>query len=165
MANIGTRTTSKFLQLLMTPAGLSENLAAVGELLGVVLPPVGDRQIFVQNVAQELVERSVDVKSPTLLLYCEKISNDLREKFRTFSGKAFMAIEVRVSQDRIEGLARSLEIYVDTVTRILDQNRGDWGNGMFYTGGYEAVFGEMKHGGRNFIQTAKFRCEVAVSID
>ena len=117
------------------------------------------------STKQELVERSVDVKSPTLLLYCEKISNDLREKFRTFSGKAFMAIEVRVSQDRIEGLGRSLEIYVDTVTRILDQNRGDWGNGMFYTGGYEAVFGEMKHGGRNFIQTAKVRFEVAVSID
>ncbi len=165
MANIGTRTTSKFLQLLTTPAGLSENLAAVGELLGIVLPPLSERQIFVQNVAQELVERSVDAKSPTLLLYCEKISNDLREKFRTFSGKAFMAIEVRVSQDRIEGLGKSLEIYVDTVTRILDQNRGDWGNGMFYTGGYEAVFGDMKHGGRNFIQTAKVRFEVAVSID
>jgi hypothetical protein len=165
MANIGTRTASKFFQLLTTPAGLSENLAAVGELLGVVLPPVSERQIFVQNVAQELVERSVDAKAPTFLLYCEKISNDLREKFRTFSGKAFMVIEVRVSQDRIEGLGKSLEIYVDTVTRILDQNRGDWGNGMFYTGGYEAVFGEMKHGGRNFIQTGKIRFEVAVSID
>ena len=165
MANIGTRTTSKFLQLLTTPAGLSENLAAVGELLGIVLPPVSERQIFAQNVAQELVERSVDVKSPTLLLYCEKISNDLREKFRTFSGKAYMAIEVRVTQDRIEGLEKTLEIYVDTVTRILDQNRGDWGNGMFYTGGYEAVFGEMKHGGRNFIQSGKIRFEVAVSID
>ena len=76
-----------------------------------------------------------------------------------------MAIEVRVSQDRIEGLGKSLEIYVDTVTRILDQNRGDWGNGMFYTGGYEAVFGEMEHGGRNFIQTGKISFEVAVSID
>ena len=165
MANIGTRTTSKFLQLLTTPAGLSDNLAAVAELLGVILPPVSEKQIFTQNVAQEFVERAVEVKYPTLLLYCEKITNDLREKFRTFSGKAYMAIEVRVTQDRIEGLEKTLEIYVDTVTRILDQNRGDWGNGMFYTGGYEAVFGEMKHGGRNFIQTAKVRFEVAVSID
>ncbi len=88
-------------------------------------------------------------------MYCEKISNDLREKFRTFSGKAHMAIEVRVSQDRIEGLENLLQSHVDAVTRILDQNRGDWGNGMFYTGGYEAVFGEMAHGGRNFIQTGK----------
>src|SRR5437867_3490711 len=165
MANVGTRATAKFLQLLKTPAGLSENLAAVAELEGVILPPISERQIFIQNVAQEFVERAVEVKYPTLLLYCEKITNDLREKFRTFSGKAHMAIEVRVSQDRIEGLEKTLEIYVDTVTRILDQNRGDWGNGMFYTGGYEAVFGEMKHGGRNFIQTGKIKFEVAVSID
>jgi hypothetical protein len=36
---------------------------------------------------------------------------------------------------------------------------------MFYTGGYEAVFGEMAHGGLNFIQTGKIMFEVAVSID
>ena len=165
MANIGARSTAKLLQLLKTPSGLSENLAAVSELQGVILPAISEKQIFTQNVAQEFVERSLDLKYPTLLLYCEKITNDLREKFRTFSGKAYLAIEVRVSQDRIEGLETSLEIYIDTVTRILDQNRGDWGNGMYYTGGYEAVFGEMKHGGRNFIQTGKIRFEVAVSID
>ena len=165
MANVGTRATTRLLQFLLTPAGLSENLAAVAELQGIHLPPIGEKQIFRQNVAQELLERAVEVKYPALLLYSEKIGNDLKEKFRTFSGKAHMVIEVRVSQDRIEGLEKLLEIYVDTLTRILDQNRGDWGNGMFYTGGYEAVFAEMKHGGRNFIQTGKIRFEVLVSID
>jgi hypothetical protein len=165
MANVGTRATAKLLQLLKTPAGLSENLAAVAELLGIILPPITERQIFDEKAPQELVERALEVKYPTLLLYCEKITNDLREKFRTFSGKAHLVVEVRMSQDRIEGLGKLLEIYVDTVTRILDQNRGDWGNGMFYTGGYEAAFGEIQHGGRNFIQTAKIRFEVAVSID
>ena len=165
MANVGTSATVRLLELLLTPAGLSENLAAVTELQGIILPEIGEKQIFTQNVAQELVERSVEVKYPTLLLFPEKITNDLREKFRTFSGKAHMAVEIRVSQDRIEGLEKLLEIYVDTVTRILDQNRGNWGNGMFYTGGYEAVFGEMKHGGRNFIQSGKIRFEVSVSTD
>src|SRR5438874_11218320 len=165
MANVSTRATTRLFQFLLTPAGLSENLAAVAELNGVNLTEIGSKQVYTQNVTQELLERALDVKYPAVLLYCEKISNDLREKFRTFSGKAQMAIEVRVSQDRIEGLEKLLEIYVDTVTRILDQNRGDWGNGMFYTGGYEAVFGEMKRGGRNFIQTGKIRFEVAVSLD
>jgi hypothetical protein len=137
----------------------------VTEVEGITLPEIGAKQILTQNVAQVLAERSLEVKYPTLLLYCEKITNDLREKFRTFSGKARMAAEVRVSQDRIEGLEKLLQIYVDTLTRVLDQNRGDWGSGMFYTGGYEAVFGEMSHGGRNFIQTAKITFEVAVSID
>src|SRR5436853_549189 len=144
MANVGTRATARLLHFLETPAGLSENLAALAELQGITLPPIAEKQILIQNVAQELVERAVDVKYPTLLLYCEKITNELREKFRTFSGKAHLAIEVRSSQDRIEGLGKLLEVYVDAVTRILDQNRGDWGGGMFYTGGYEAAFGDMK---------------------
>ena len=156
---------TRLLHLLETPAGLSENLAAVAQLRGLTLAPIEANQIFRENVAQKLVERAVDMKYPTLLLYCDKVTNDLKEKFRTFSGKAHMAIEVRMSQDRIEGVSDLLQIYVDTVTRILDQNRGDWGNGMFYTGGYQAVFGQMEHGGRNFIQTGKITFEVAVSID
>ncbi len=165
MANAGTLATTRLLQFLETPAGLCENVAAVAELQGITLAPIDAKQIFAQNVAQAVVERSVDLKYPSLFVYCEKMSNDLREKFRTFSGKANLTIEVRVSQDRIEGLENLLQSYVDVVTRILDQNRGDWGNGMFYTGGYQAVFGPMAHGGRNFIETGKITFEVAVSID
>src|SRR5216117_2079211 len=116
MANVGTMATQRFQQLLLTPAGLSENLAAVAELQGLTLPPINVKQVLTQNVGQKLVERSLEVKYPTLLLYCEKITNDLREKFRTFSGKAHLALEVRVSQDRLEGLEKLLEIYVDTAT-------------------------------------------------
>src|SRR4051812_36684486 len=121
MANVGTIATSRLLQFLQTPAGLDENLAAVAELRGLTLPPIGVKQVLKQNVAQKLLEKSLETRYPTLLIYCEKISNDLREKFRTFSGKARLVVEVRVSQDRLEGLETQLEIYVDTVTRILDQ--------------------------------------------
>jgi hypothetical protein len=165
MANVGTLATTGLLQLLRAPAGLTENVAAVAELQGITLAPIDAKQIFAQNVAQAVVEKSVDLKYPALFVYCEKMSNDLREKFRTFSGKASLTIEVRVSQDRIEGLENLLQNYVDVVTRILDQNRGDWGNGMFYTGGYQAAFGQMERGGRNFIETGKITLEVAVSID
>ena len=61
------------------------------------------------------------------------------EKFRTFSGKVRTVAEIRVSQDRIEGLEDQLRLYVDAVTQILDSNRGSWGLGAFYTGGYEAT--------------------------
>jgi len=165
MANAGTLATARLLHFLETPAGLSENLGAVDELQGLTLAPIEENQMFTQSVAQKLVERAVDMKFPALLLYCEKITNDLREKFRTFSGKAHIVIEVRMSRDRVEGVSDLLQTYVDVVTRILDQNRGDWGNGMFYTGGYQAVFGQVEHGGRNFIQTGKISFEVLVSID
>ena len=165
MANANAVAVSKALQKLLTPAGLPENLAAVGELQGVRLAPVTAQQVFAQNVAQKLVERSIEVKYPTVLVYCEKIVNDLREKFRTFSGRALLAIDIRVSQDRIEGVEQLLSHYVDAVTRVLDQNRGDWGGGTFYTGGYEVTFEEVESGGKFFLQSARVRFQVLVSVE
>ena len=108
-------------------------------------------------------DRSADVKYPAVYIYCDKIANLLTEKFRSFSGKAHMVVEVRLSQDRIEGLEKGLQLYVDAITQVLEQNQGDWGQGMFYTGGYEVAFGPVKHGGRNFIQIAKITFEVGAS--
>ena len=76
---------------------------------------------------------------PSLNVYCEKIANTLKEKFRSFSGSVQMTIEVRHSQDRLDGLQDALELYVDSVTQVLDAERGDWGSGMFYAGGYEVT--------------------------
>ena len=165
MASVAKRAASKVLALLQAPAGLNDNLAALTETENIVLPQVAARQFFTENVSPEVVERTAGARYPTVHVYCDKFANILREKFRTFSGKAFLVIEVRVTQDRLEGLEKTLQIYVDAVTRVLDQNRGDWGNGMFYTGGYEAAFAAVKHGGRNFSQTGKVTFEVEVSID
>src|SRR5215475_3773808 len=165
MANVGTLVTNALLQFLQSPGGLSQNLGDVAQLQGITLSSIEPRQVIAQSVAQSLIERALDLKYPALLVYCDKFSNDLREKFRTFSGKATLVIEVRVSHDRIDNLENLLQMYVDVVTRILDQNRGDWGNGVFYTGGYQASFGPIERGGRNLIQTAKVTLEVAISID
>jgi hypothetical protein len=96
-------------------------------------------------------------------VYCEKIENHLKEKFRNFSGKAVMSIEVRVSQDRLAGIESQLQSYVDAATQVLDQNRGDWGEGMYYAGCYEASLGPVKHGGQNFIQIGRISFDVGVS--
>ena len=74
-----------------------------------------------------------------------------------------MAVEVRFSQDRLEGVEDRLRGYVDAVTLVLERNQGDWGAGMFYGGGYEVAFGPVKRGGRNFVQSAKVTFAVEVS--
>jgi capsid protein len=119
--------------------------------------------VVTQNVAAELAERSGTVKYPAVNVYCEKIANELKEKFRSFSGKVEMAVEVRHSQDRLEGIEEALEQCADAITSTLNASRGDWGDGMFYSGGYEVSFGAVKRGGRNFTQVAKVTFEVAVS--
>lgn len=163
MAWVGSTVSTQVVTLLNAPQGLNACLATLAEALDATAPPVGANQIVAQNVSIDLTERATDVQYPTISVYCEKIVNQLREKFRNFSGTANMAIEVRVSQDRLEGIERQLQMYTDAVTQVLDQNRGDWGEGVYYAGCYEAALGPVKHGGQNFIQVGKVSFAVGVS--
>ena len=71
--------------------------------------------------------------------------------------------EVRVSQDRIDGIEDQLRLYVDAITQVLDSNRGTWGQGMYFTGGYEVNFDAVQHGGSNFVQAARVSFELDLS--
>jgi hypothetical protein len=161
MASAGSRAEGKLLEILAN--GLSGSIEAVSEAEGTPLEEIPAGQIVRQNVSADLKEKSAGANYPAIQLYCERLSNLLREKFRRLSGQAHMVIEVRVSQDRLEGLERVLQLYTDAVMQVLDANRGDWGEGLFYAGGYETVFGAVKRGGRAFIQAARITLEVEVS--
>ncbi|MGC9945697.1 MAG: hypothetical protein ABSF64_04930 [Bryobacteraceae bacterium] len=163
MAWVGSTVTAQVVALLNAPQGLNACVSTLAQAENTTLAPVGPNQIAPQNVSMELAERSTDVQYPAVNVYCEKIVNQLKEKFRNFSGKALMAIEVRVSQDRLAGIEGQLQTYVDGVTQVLDQNRGDWGEGMYFAGCYEAALGPVKHGGQNFIQVGKVTFEVGMS--
>ena len=63
----------------------------------------------------------------------------------------------------MEGIGIQLQLYVDAVTQVLDSNRGSWGEGAFFTGGYEVTFEPVQHGGKNFLQVAKVMVEVDLS--
>jgi hypothetical protein len=163
MAWVGSTVTTQVVTLLSAPQGLNACLSTLAEAESAALPPVAQNRILSQNAPVDLAERSTDVQYPAVSVYCEKIVNQLKEKFRNFSGKAVMSIEVRVSQDRLAGIESQLQSYVDAVTQVLDQNRGDWGEGMYFAGCYEAALGPVKHGGQNFIQIGKVTFDVGVS--
>jgi hypothetical protein len=162
---IGSAVTGKVLERMTGSAGVNAGLGALTqadrELAGLVDPA----QVRTQNVAADLAERATGVKYPAVNVYCEKIVNDLREKFRKFSGTVQMAIELRQSQDRLEGIQDRLELYVDSTMQMLHGSRGDWGDGMFYGGQYQVAYGPVKQGGKNFTQTAKVTFEIGVNKD
>jgi hypothetical protein len=163
MAWVGSTVTSKVMQIFGGPLGLNTCVSALAQAESVNAVAISASQLVAQNVSIELVERSMNVQYPSVSVYCDKIANQLKEKFRIFSGYAAMTVEVRVSQDRLEGIETQSQLYLDAVTQVLDQNRGDWSEGMYYAGGYEAVFGPVKHGGKNFIQVAKVTFNVGIS--
>jgi hypothetical protein len=156
-AGIGSAATRKVMDRLAGPTGGGMTVGALTEA-GRAGPP-----LRAQNAAADLVERTAMAQYPLVSVYCEKVVNDLREKFRSFSGQVEMAIEVRHSQDRLEGIEEALEQQTDAVTEALSACRGDWGDGMFYAGGYKVAFGRMARGGRNFTQVAKVTFEIGVS--
>src|ERR1700737_2342287 len=165
MLQIAKVTTQKLAGILASRSGVAATMAALSTEQGFVLPAMNANQIISQNVASELSERSATSKYPLIYVYCGKLANELREKFRTFSGDAQMVVEARVSQDRLEQIETYLHAYADAITQVLDRNRGDWGDGVFYAGGYEVTFGGVKQGGRNFIQIAKVTLALEISAD
>jgi hypothetical protein len=154
---IATTARGKLIDRLTAPQGIGASLAALTE------PGLSPAPLRLQNAAPDLADRSTAVQYPALSVYCEKITNDQREKFASFSGRVQMAIEVRHSQDHLEGIEGTLEQYTDVVTKTLTANRGDWGDGMYYNGAFEVSFGAVKRGGKNFTQAAKVSFEVGVS--
>jgi hypothetical protein len=163
MAKLASAATTAVINRMMAPAGMNAGLAALSAPDSLLVKPVEAGQVHARNASADLAERSQATKYPCFYVFCEKIANDLREKFRTFSGNLQVAIDVRHSQDRLDGLQDALELYVESVTQVLDAERGDWGSGMFYAGGYEVTLGAVKHGGKNFIQAAKIIFEIGVS--
>jgi hypothetical protein len=162
VTNISSSLTSYLFGLLTSDTGLESTLQAFRESSGTNrLEDV--RSVTTLNTSADVIERSVQAQYPAVLAYCEKLTNSLTEKFRSFSGRARMVVEIRCSQDRLQGIERNLEQYTDAVCQILDAARGGWQDGAFYTGGYEVSYGPVRHGGRNFIQTAKISFEVEIS--
>jgi hypothetical protein len=164
MAVVGSVATNKVVEILTDPSGLPWAVAAIAEREELGLTLVEAEQVLAQNVGFELAERSAGVKYPVFYVYCEGLANLLKEKFRTFSGKAYMAVEVRISHDRLEGMTEELHLYASAITEVLDGRRGEWEPGMYYTGGYKVEFGGIKRGGKNLLQTAKITFEVEVSL-
>jgi hypothetical protein len=159
MAGIASSLTGAVMGLLNGAAGGEGN----GNIAALTAGALSTDQIWTQNVGADLAEKANLVRYPVVQIYCEKLVNSLTEKFRSFSGTAQMVIEIRHSQDRLEGLQDALESYADAATALVNGSRGDWGNGMFYGGGYEVAYSAVKKGGKNFIQVTKVTFKIGVS--
>jgi hypothetical protein len=146
-----------------TTTGVNAALAQLANNTGVTLAPVPASRVINQNVPVALAEKAAGVQYPVLYVYVDRVRNLLTEKFRNFSGKVRTVTEIRVSQDRIEGVGEQSRLYADAVTQVLDANRGTWGQGAFYAGGYEMNFEPVQSGGLGVLQIAKVSFEVDFS--
>lgn len=165
MTRVGTQAVKELATRLRAETGLPFVLARLQESEGLAAGSVEAARVVESHAASELLDKRAGAAYPSVHVYCERIENKLTEKFRTFSGVVSMVADVRVSDDRVEALERSLRLQVEGVLSVLDLSRGPWGGGAFYGGGYSVEFEPVRHGGRNYVQTAKIRFELRVSVN
>ncbi|MEI9814974.1 MAG: hypothetical protein WDO18_21055 [Acidobacteriota bacterium] len=88
MASTGSVATRKVIEFLSAPTvGLGPVVAQLAQESGVALAAIPPAHVVNQNIAFELSEKSQVVKYPVVHVYADRIRNDLKEKFRTFSGE------------------------------------------------------------------------------
>lgn len=165
MAITGSVATGQLAGLLRGEDGLTASYGALLIPESLRLERINGTDVLEMHASADLTEKSASIKYPLIHVYCERVVNKLTEKFRTFSGTADLNIEIRVSDDHLPQLQQSLQAHVEAVTDVLDRKRGSWGFGVYYTGGYEVVFSPVKRGGRNYLQSARVRLEVHISLD
>lgn len=163
MAGItATLTESLVSKLISAEDGVNARIGAIEDADPTVTPVVV-RSVIAQNASVEISDKTGHAHYPAILVYCDKLSNTMLEKFREFSGRARMNAEIRHSEDRLDYVQKNLQTTVDAVCALLDDARGDWGNGAFYVGGYEVAYEPVVRGGKNFLQRAKVSFDLEVS--
>lgn len=143
--------------------GLAASIAMLRDSAEQAEALLEERQMGALQAPAELHDRVGKALYPVYQVYVEKVRNKMTEKFRRFSGTVEVVVEVRVSQDRLDGLTERLQLYADAVTDVVERSRGCVEEGVYLPGTYEVTFEAVKKGGLNVMQTARVKCELEVS--
>jgi hypothetical protein len=162
MASIGTLVSSQVATLLRaSDAGVGVQMAEIAAENGVEVTAIDTPQILEQSAPPN--DYPSAERYPAVYVTCESLTNLQTEKGRRFSGKARVAVECRMTQDRIDGLDAKVRLVADAIAETLFQSRGTWTDSMFFGGRYEVQYGAMKRGGKNVVQSARITLDVDVS--
>jgi hypothetical protein len=152
-------------ELLRGERGVEAQSLQVMSAENLTIPALVAANLLEQHIGMDLAEKATHQHYPSVHIYCEKVQNGLKEKFRRFSGTATLVVDVRVSHEHVGDLQQQLQVYVQSVTDVLDINRGNWGAGVYFTGAYEITYSPARRGGKNFTQAAQVRLNVQINLD
>jgi hypothetical protein len=85
------------------------------------------------------------------------------ERFRYFSGTVSAVVDIWASASLVSQCEQWIHYYLEAVTDILEESRGDWGDGVYFSGMYDAQILAPKAGGVGFAQAARLSCNIDVS--
>ena len=160
MANLCQSAIDKLREFLLDAPGANSQLAEISARDMVHLLPLTQENVRTQRIAAKLADENAPVTYPGVYVFCDRMENEMAAKFRRFSGRIFVVADVRVTNERFEGLGEELRRYVEAVRSVLADHQGKWTDQIAFGGGFQVRFRQIELGGRNFIQSAQI--EVAL---
>ncbi len=160
MANLCIAALTNLRDYLLDSDGINVGLSEVAARDGVYLPPITSGTVLFEHVPSKMADENEPAVYPAVYLYCERMENQLLEKFRKFSGRIWIVADVRVSGERFLGLEAKSARYVEGLTKVLEEHVGKWSDNLAYSGVHKVRFKGVEHGGRNFLQRAEVEIEL-----
>lgn len=153
----------KLAALLTTSSAISAELSAMTAETGIDIPAISAEQVFLSSAPANMAELQQELGYPRISVFSSRVRNTQIEKFRTLSGSITVSAEIAATADLLSDVDTWIHFYVEAITSILRENRGDWGDGVFYSGAYEVDVQPPKAGASGFLQIARINFEVGVS--
>jgi len=149
--------------LLEMDDGLAASMEELKQVYGEEGQLPAAAEVHFQRTPGEAQEKAWPTKYPQLHVYCDRIESRPTERLRRFSGRVRVIAEVRVSQDRLDGITKNLHFCADGVRDVLERKAGCMREGLYLSDEYDMQVDPVKKGGLNFIQTARIACAVIVN--
>jgi hypothetical protein len=135
----------------------------LAQTAGISLPIIGTSQIVSSSAGPELADNNIELTYPRVCLYTSGLNNSLMERFRAFSGTVTVAADIWATSNLVTECEQWIHYYLGAFCDVLKENRGDWGDGVYFSGIYQAQLQPPKAGGMGFIKSAKLTCTLDVS--
>lgn len=152
-----------FHSLLASEQGLSRSWVSGSEARESQLPRVAADQIISSNMPAALLAQQSGMRYPRFQIYCDRVENEMTEKFNKFSGTARLTVEIHHSHEKWESVTSALELYVQAVTNTIEAQRGQLADGVHLPGRYVVDVDAPKAGGRGFLQSARILIPVEIT--
>ncbi len=140
--------------------GLNAQLGGIATRDSVILPLVDDNAWFSANLPAALIDEQQDapIAYPHVLIYLRGSRNENIEKFRYFSGRHEVAVEIRVSVEgfpQVAAMEDMLDRYVEAALNVLQSTARNWGaQPVQYGGRHTVAYEPVQDGGLNLVQSA-----------
>lgn len=144
---------------------LPSRILALAAAANAPIPTIETQQIVLSSASPDIGDKDVQLTYPRVCLYSAGFKNNQAEKFRSLSGTMGVVADVWASSNLATDSDTWIHYYVSAVSAVLTENRGDWGNGLFFSGVYDAQFQSPKSGGLGFVQMARITFQLTVSVD